>query len=251
MKVEIASYPKSGNTWFRHLVKSALKENLNVDYLPLDIHEKQYSDERCNSFININGTDFLIYKSHVLNSPLESPDKIIHIYRHPLDVFLSALNQLYNRASNFSDEVLKNLFVNGVAKSVEQIHASGDMDFYFQRFLNNAGQNFWPGMLKDKSNYFEYNLSALENEKTISIRYEDLLKNAEAITIRVLNEVFDSSFFIKLNEAEVNTSTKNSGNSNFYWKAKDKNYLEYLTLEQVDSFNQKYHQQLKVLGYLE
>lgn len=249
MNVEIASYPKSGNTWFRHLVKSALKENFEVDYLPLDIHERDFDSKKSASIVRLGEFEAFIYKSHIMDSPEVKPDKIIHIYRHPLDVFLSAINQLYQRSAQFDEKRLSQIFLNGVAKSVEEIDRDGEMSFYFDSFLEAAGSNYWPGMLGEKSNYFNYNLSALENEKTVSIKYEDLLKNAEGITIKILNEVFKSSAFIKLDEAAVNKSTKDSGNTRFYWKAKDKNYLEYLTPEQVDAFNRKYHQQLKFLGY--
>ncbi|GMQ47896.1 sulfotransferase domain-containing protein [Vibrio sp. 10N] len=249
LKVEISSYPKSGNTWFRHLVESALRENFDINYLPIDIHEKGFSEKKNESICDFEGRDFFIYKSHILNNNMEKPNKIIHIYRHPLDVFLSALNYLYHQSDKFSEERKRQLFLNGVPKGVDKIVEDSQLDHYFEEYLNTVGENFWPGMLSEKSNYFEYNLSAIQLDNVISVKYEDLIQNPKQITLEVLNATFGTDDFTELNVNSVDSKTKNSGNKKFYWKSKAENFKSYLTEEQIKKFSRKYETQLKALGY--
>lgn len=250
--VEIASYPKSGNTWFRHLVSSYLKSAYGLDYLPLDIGEKSFSLCRSDSELSLPGVDgdVFIYKSHVFNNPAESPGKIIHIYRHPLDVFLSALNHLHNQSENFPAVRKEALFLSGKPKTVEAIFESGEMDFYFDRFLENVGANFWPGMLKKSSNYFEYVLNGLSSEGALSIRYEDLLDNTSDTVNRAMNYALDINENVCLDLEGVNKKTKDGGNRRFYWKAKSKNYESFLTKKQISDFEALYTAELKDIGYL-
>ena len=161
--VEIASFPKSGNTWFRRLAENYLIQLAGIKMHPLDVHSdsKSVMNKENASFLpNVNDYIF-IYKSHIYNHPKVKPDKIIHIYRHPLDVFCSAINYLNNHSNKMSDLRKNIIFKNGIPKSVEDIFISGEMDYYFDVFLKEVGSNYWPDMLKNSSNYFKYILNRL------------------------------------------------------------------------------------------
>ncbi len=127
--VEIASFPKSGNTWFRRLAENYLVKLASINIHPLDIHSDLESvlKKRNATFLpNINDEIF-IYKSHIHNHQRVKPDKIIHIYRHPLDVFCSAINYLNNHANKMIDERRNTIFKDGIPKSVENIFKDGEL----------------------------------------------------------------------------------------------------------------------------
>ena len=253
IKIEIASYPKSGNTWFRFIAQNFLTKLHGEDVfdIPPDIHQNFEGVKNYKAlFINEVNDKVMIYKSHVLNHPKINPDKIIHIYRHPLDVFLSARNYLYHQARSFSRDRLDELFINGLPKSVEEIVDSQEMDYYFDQFLEQAGSTYWPGMLGDKSNYFRYVFHGLESDNTISVKYEDLLYDASDVANKVFSYVLGDISYITVDVDNINKKTKLSGNKEFYWKGQSKNYENFLTNEQITIFNKKYNEELTALGYL-
>ncbi len=251
IKIEISSYPKSGNTWFRHIAQNFLTKLSGEDfYFPPDIHEGYEGVENHSGlFIPKINDQVLIYKSHIFNHPQIKPDRIIHIYRHPLDVFLSTRNYLFHESYKFSQDHLKVIFLNGKAKSVEEILKDNEMDYYFGEFLEQTGATYWAGMLGEKSMYFNYVLNAIELDNAISIRYEDLIENVSDTTNKAFNSIWSNIPFISINTEKVNKKTKDSGYKPFYWKSIARNYENFLTTEQINTFNQKYSKELSLLQY--
>jgi hypothetical protein len=251
--IEIASYPKSGNTWFRRIVEDFLFETTGEKILPGDIHQEGkevLSEKKCFSLPNIEG-EYVVYKSHIPNNPKIKPNKIIHIQRHPLDVFLSAINYLYLQtlSGKIVKERLETLFVNGNPKKVDDIYHDGELDYYFQDFLCNAGSKYWPGMLQDRSNYFEYQRQVSLLNNCLSIKYEDLISHFDSTVEKSLAYMFgDTGKLAKVSAARVDAKTKNSG-SGFFWKAKFGNYKDYLSEEQINEFYSKYRNEMNFLGY--
>lgn len=253
IKIEIASYPKSGNTWFRYIAQNFLTKlhGESVFDLPPDIHQNFEGVKNYNAlFIKEINDKVMIYKSHIFCHPKIKPDKIIHIYRHPLDVFLSTMNYLYQESHKYSQASLESLFINGEPKSVEEITASQEMDYYFRQFLEQAGSTYWPGMLGDKSNYFRYIFNSLKSDNTISIKYEDLLHNPSDVANISFRYIFGDIPDLSVDIDNIDKKTKKSGNRKFYWKAVAKNYEQFLTDEQITTFNKKYNNELRTLGYL-
>jgi hypothetical protein len=252
IKIEIASYPKSGNTWFRHIAQNFL-DKLRGDSgfeIPPDIHQGVVGVKNYNAlFINEIGDNVLIYKSHIFNHPKVNPEKIIHIYRHPLDIFLSARNFFYHQSHKINQDRLEELFIDGKPKSVEEIVENQEMDYYFCQFLEQAGSTYWPGMLGDKSNYFKYVFHALESDNTISIKYENLLHDVSDVANKTFRYVFGNIPYIPVDTDEIQKKTKHSKNTKFFWKAVANNYKNFLTEEQITLFNKKYNDELSALGY--
>src|SRR5262245_23694951 len=93
--VGLYSFPRSGNTWLRQIVASALD-------IPSNMLQRFVSDmafgQICTHPITYEDRQWYFYKSHHKTlvkehrgQPIRT-DKVVYIYRHPLDVFLSYLN---------------------------------------------------------------------------------------------------------------------------------------------------------------
>jgi hypothetical protein len=136
--IEIASYPKFSNTWIRHIVSSLLSIDLHAG-IP-DLHQKMDKTVSSIEFLEFGGKRYGFYKSHALDAETVSPDKILLIYRHPLDMFLSSINYAYIR-------VLKSIFFDGKPKSVDDLEKEGALDAYFEDFLGSPGLRYYRKLL--------------------------------------------------------------------------------------------------------
>lgn len=240
--VEISSYPKSGNTWVRHLIGAFLSRLGYSGSVPLDLHQNKDRIEQ-RPWMEIGGRLYSFYKSHVPFDKRMSPDEIIYVYRHPLDVLLSTLNHLALRGHAWA-------FRGGVIRSVDELHRTGDLDFYFDDFAKNLGAGFWRGMLGDLSNLQRHTEYAQERG-VISVRYEDLFASREKafgeVITHLLGElpiplegVFDSA----------DAATKGTGRA-FFWKAKAETRKDYFSREQIEFFEGIHSNWLGRLGYIE
>lgn len=250
IKLELSSYPKSGNTWFRHIVQDYFSIlNKKEYYYPPDIHESEnnLNDYKAQNVKFIN-KDIFVYKSHVFNDPNQNPNKIIHIFRHPLDVFLSSRMHLFNRSVFMSDRRKKSYFLNGIPKTVDDVIRDNEMDYYFDEFIEDLGITYYNSILGDKSNYFSYVLSALKSNLSVSIKYEDLVNKTNETTNFAFQSYWPNIPSIKLNNSSINKKTKFSGDS-FYWKSRAENFKHYLTAKQIKKFSMKYGNELSLIGY--
>ncbi|WP_157046513.1 hypothetical protein [Roseovarius sp. 217] len=119
--VGIYSFPKSGNTWLRVIIANIIGGRPSV--VP-GLHKTElagaveFNGQRF--FKHHGGSNLKSWKGQPLNTA-----HVIHIRRHPLDVFMSYLNYL-------SDNVT------GTAplrfSSVEEIHGTDLFDMYFKTF---------------------------------------------------------------------------------------------------------------------
>ena len=148
--IEICSYPKSGNTWVRHLVYQFLIDSRAKDVeLPQDIHDDpEYVINKRKAIL----TPFLservsFYKSHILDNKSVTPDRIIYIYRHPIDVFLSARNWFYKNSPKFKEERRKKIFIDGIPKSIDEIYHDGSLSTISVNFRKSleaiTGEECW------------------------------------------------------------------------------------------------------------
>lgn len=243
--IGLYSFPKSGNTWVRHILTSALGQKNPKHAIP-DI----YKDSIWQNPIPLNGDKITIYKSHSKTEMTEAQGRkfknnhVIYIVRHPLDVFLSQLNYL-------SDNVMKQAHTALPCQSVDDIISRDHMDLYFGAFctfgtlqpeFHNAGS--W----LENTQYWTAQKKAEPNRITI-IRYEDISTHgvmalAElSVKLGVSNDALSSGF----NAAEE--STKLDGR--FFWKKKTKNYREMLPPMLIERFRRLFNEPLTTLGYYE
>ena len=240
-KIELASYPKCGNTWLRHLLSKHFELNIHVD-IP-DFHQRHSETERFIKPVACENQEFGFYKSHVPNVKAIGPDTIVVIYRHPLDVFLSSLNYFY---INGWDEK----YFDGKAVTVEDLKGNGQLDLYFHQFLTESGSGYFDGLLGKLSNYYKYmdHVKGLPN--SILLKYENLYDERNSYFEKFFSDVLGTRISCATDLfSSVDDKTKNSG-GNFYWKSKKRNYEEFLTSAQISLYEERYKSELEVLGYL-
>ncbi|MBT8518755.1 sulfotransferase domain-containing protein [Polynucleobacter paneuropaeus] len=220
----------------------------NVDAVP-SIHSNQKN-------MYISKSDVMCYKSHKyypedMNSSSFlnmfdhsfADDDIEYLYlkRHPLDVFLSMLNWIFN-------ERLNNLFIGGDCKSVKAIIADKELEFYFGAYL--VFNTLVPEFVD--AGRWDFNVLEWENlqksKKNITIlRYEDLVENpAETLApffskYGVSNEELISAL------AEVERDSEDGGK--FFWNKTSGTYKKMLPPDLIEIYYSKYKDTLAKIGY--
>ncbi|HEB61761.1 MAG TPA: hypothetical protein ENI82_01285 [Bacteroidetes bacterium] len=239
--IEVASYPKCGNTWLRYILAGIFDIDIHKG-IP-DIHQQGEKTRDLIQIIKLR-SEFGFYKSHILDHPSMNPDYIICIYRHPLDVFFSSLN--YFKITGSREQ-----FINGILKNVEEIYRDGELSIYLDEFNESLGSSYYNKMLGAMSNYKLYIEAAFDNLKVITVRYEDLIDAPYETIMTLLSSVFpnvkiefDNSLF-----SDVDLKTKKSGDP-FFWKAKKETYKDYLTEKEIYKFEQKWSSLLGKMKYL-
>lgn len=240
--IELSSYPRSGNTWMRHLFANIFR----IDYYK-DIPDFHIWGKETRSLIKpvrIEGQVFGFYKSHIPNLKSMSPDLILSIYRHPLDVFLSSLNYFWiTKASG--------KFFNSIPKSVDRMLSDGDLKDYFSIFLKNSGSDYYPGMLGTLSDYFEYIAYCTATSNLFLLKYEDLYKKRCLALEILLNQSLGLNIHIppKVFDIVDRITIGSDSTFDFYWKSRAENYRDYLTPAQVDQYKSVHAKRLQIIGF--
>lgn len=156
--VWLASYPKSGNTWFRFALFHLLHGRMPATSRELDAV--------FNSRLPVTPGERL-KKSHahksVLEAEMSAQDKVIYIVRHPLDVMQSSLNYAVLNGET------------GVASTCRQ--------GWIDAFIDHAGHLPWSGPPYSAGSWndnVEGWISDLSG-RVLVIRYEDALRNSRTI----------------------------------------------------------------------
>lgn len=232
--VGIYSFPKSGNTWIRVIVANVMNRNAND--IP-DLHQQELSRaiefNGLRFFKHHGGANLQFWKGEALHTR-----HVIHVRRHPLDVFLSYLNFV-------SDNVT------GTAplrfSSVDDIHGTELFDLYFNAFtvMGHLSVEF-AGTTK---NYFDHNkywTTQTEVPATL-LRYEDMV-DSPITTLRPVQEMLGiDQHALEVALSKTASDTKPDGK--FFWKQQKKNYLNYLSQQQIDQFIRVRGNDCRSLGY--
>jgi len=232
--VGIYSFPKSGNTWVRAILAAIMNESNQK--IP-DLHKDELSAAG-----TFNGFQF--FKHHAgrnlkrWGGQTLKTEQVIHIRRHPLDVFVSYLNFI-------SDNVTGSAPVR--FKSVDAIHGTDLFDMYFHSFVIYGHVSV--GFLNVTKTYFDHNNYWLTQTEVpaIHLRYEDLLADAPAALtpVRDLLGIDDSVLLAALETASATTRK----NGKFFWKQQSNTYLEYLSPAQIDLFKTYRGEDSRAIGY--
>ena len=243
--VGLYSFPKSGNTWLRQIVASAL--DIPQNQLHRYVTDMHYGKIMQNPFI-YNDTRWYIYKSHHRELVSEhrgqvfKNDKVVYIYRHPLDVFLSYVNFVSKNVESKAAALLQ-----FEIESVESL-TPDQLDSLFSVFLvfgTIAPQN------RAFGGYFEHVHTAFalkESGFPIHIlRYEDLHTNFDATASGVFEFLGFKNIDTQKIYSEADRRTAQDGK--FFWKRQTENYRNYLTDRQIGKFMDTFAEQMKLLGY--
>lgn len=232
--IGIYSYPKSGNTWMRHILSSALGGG--IEDIP-DLHQIPFEKAR-----DFNGVK--LYKHHGAEMVVRNHQKplgtthVVHIRRHPLDVFLSYLNFMSANVTNEADFKFS---------SVEDIVGTELLKLYFYTFVNTGH----PRRNGVGGSYFMNNLywmrRAAAEPGIVSIRYEDMMGDPEKALdfVPALLGVKPQDMSDALQRAD-NLTRKNG---KFFWKRSSGYYAEYLSAEMIDLFWELRGAECAEIGY--
>lgn len=231
----IYSFPKSGNTWVRSIIGALFPKGMVQ--VP-DLHQKPFTDSG-----EFNG--FRFYKHHAGQMVTQwkgqgiETSHVIHIRRNPLDVFLSYMNF---QSQNVTGSALIPY------ASVDEIHGTDLFDMYLNTFIVTGHVSGFQHVTKD---YFSNNLYWLDyaekHPNVACIRYEDLLKDTEK-TLGFLNDWLALEPG-QLKELIEKASGKTAKDGKFYWKQQEKNYVDYLSDEQIELFLQYRGADTAKIGY--
>ena len=242
----IYSYPKSGNTWVRQIMASVMgiaKDELSK-YIP-DIHQGPIAVNP----IKRDDIDYYLYKSHTDSEIRNNRGKvlindiIVHIRRHPLDVFISYLNFISNNVTG--DAPIR-------FESVDKIAGTELFSAYFISFMMSGALQ---PTFKPAGSWFVSNKYWLErankpiegSSKVHSIKYEDLVNKgaSELSFLTTFLSIDENAIDLAMKEADRRTPI----DGKFFWKRKIGTYSEYLTKEQIDLFWRIRGDHARQLGY--
>ena len=251
--IGIYSFPKSGNTWLREIIKSGFCFDGRLRDLIPDAHQGPIGHNILNwpksikkNNVNTRFEKLFFYKSHTSRLIETSHNKkistnfVIHIRRNPLDVFVSYLNYISDNQKG-----------NGRIRfsSVDDIAGTKLFYTYFNTFclLGHVQPNFRAsGSWFDHNKYWLSNDKKIEGTKIVSIRYEDLVFDFDS-TINKIRTIldFEKTNQTIYNEAELNTKV----NGGFFWRKSVGNFRNYLSSDDVAYFTDLHAENIKECGY--
>lgn len=245
--VGLYSFPKSGNTWLRAIIVAIC----NMPHGPGTM-QKYVTDSHFGPIIEgawpFEGRDWYFYKSHRKTVMTEhkdqrfDTDRVVHIYRHPLDVFVSYLNFV---SANVSPNAGKSLPVK--FDRVEDLTPE-QMEQLFCIFLEHA--TLFP-QNRAFGNVFEHvkSFRALQasGHPVLELRYEDLQDDFAAQVDKLTDFLGFDRIDTQAIFATVDQRTKQNGK--FFWKRQKENYRNFLTEDQIARFLERYRDEMIALGY--
>ncbi|NDV91704.1 hypothetical protein GTH32_10965 [Alteromonas sp. 345S023] len=242
----VYSFPKSGNTWMREILRAAFGDTGDTSVSIPDIYEKGING---NPLRADDGRIWSIYKSHSKNEVTKYRDEdfendfIIYIVRNPYDVFCSQLNYLLRGFERNRGGILVSTSDVDTAKSQGMIPdlfsafcVYGTLDPYF----------------RDSGNYIENvsNWIKVKNEnpdRVLFVKYEDMIQDFEAALTPVFTKLgLDSN---KALAAKNLAEQRTNDGGKFFWKKKVNTYKEYLSDDDVLKFKRYHGAVMEELGY--
>ncbi len=201
--VWIASYPKSGNTWLRFMLYSALygppKSSADVPTKIQDIHRKMPTNPDSSGPTYMK-THFELTSQH---PRLSETDRAIHIIRNPRDVMLSTIN--YRKlTSSDTNQVLKKHY----AKSFMTLR--GDPDFA------KMGFGTWASHARSWRNTDRFPVLPLSYEELKADPKSQLIKILEFLEIHKtpdeITEALTASSFDSMRALEIREKSADKSN---------------------------------------
>jgi len=248
--VGLYSFPKSGNTWLRAIMVGIFQippgrgvlanyvadthMGLGIGHIPWQHHGRTwcfYKSHNKIPLVHDGGQDFL-------------PDKIIHIYRNPLDVFVSYLNYLSGNVTALSEKVCGFPF-----EQIEDL-TSQQMDHLFQRFTRYG--TFDPRPANPFGSFFESidNFTRLQQAggAVHILRYEDLIDDFKTALRDIYGFLGLPHKPGDLDRVRRQSDDLTRCDGKFFWKRKVGTHRDYLSSVQIDAFWQVHGHRMTALG---
>ncbi len=241
----VASYPKSGNTWVRHILNETISPevggHISVPFLARELPTKLYTHD-----IPVGRLHFL--KTHSFPGSAQLIDLADRFYgaitirRHPLDILLSAIN--YNGLKSRSD-----CFLNGRIKSVEQIIADREIDHYIEEFKVHEGVPSYAAVSGPWTLYQARWNEVVPEDLRLSLIYEHMVSAPDEAILRISSFLGLDLTPAKAAEIAQNVERKTELDGKFYWRKRAYNFRSLLQMETIRKFEAYFAQELESLGY--
>lgn len=249
--VGLYSFPKSGNTWLRAIIAAIFRvpvaDGMMAEYV-IDTHMGQQIGKRPWRFAD---RTWCFFKSHNKlpavshDGAVIRPDRIIYIYRHPLDIFTSYLNYLSGNVTALSQKVFGFTF-----NSVDHL-TPAQMNHLFNRFSTHG--TFDPRDDAPFGNLFDsidtYTALRDAGHKVHILRYEDLTEDFDEAVRRICAFLDVPLEDGDLQRIRTVSDGLTAGDGKFFWKRKVGTHQDYLTKAQIDSFWHRHPDRMVALGY--
>jgi len=243
----VASYPKSGATWFRAIIHSCFFGNISYSSNEYSTLHFTQATPKGSLIKKIQRKDLFFFKTHYpYSSDILFHDSInycINIVRNPLDVIVSKLNHLDVASGNriWSKESINANFLKAVetatSKPSKSNHFNGGWSMNFHSWLDQKEIKMilikYEDLLENTSsiiNYISHKMDFGLTSQEISDGCElASFKNMQAIEEREITNEISGSFYIpKRRKAFMNKKVR------FVNKGKSGNYMDVLSSEQIE-----------------
>ena len=235
--VGILSFPRSGNRWMRNIVAASLGGSM-MD-IP-DLHQASFSGAK-----DFNGIKAFKFHAGTYLKRYKEMDAdmthVIHIRRHPLDVFVSYVNYKSNKVSG-----------NAIIpyESIDSIAGTDLFDIYFDSFILH-GHIERPAFYQLSKDYFSHNdywiSEAKRNSCIHCLKYEDIMIDpigALSFLPKLLGVDTD-----KVVNALKTAEDRTPVNGGLVWRKKMGGFSDYLTEAQINRFAKFRREDCQRLGY--
>lgn len=275
--VWLASYPKSGNTWFRMFLANYLSNSLT----PVSLEEIERTP------ISSNADDF---EEICGLNPFELTEDEVDLYRPDMYRFLSENEDteaglLYKKTHDSYSYNAHNkpLFPKEVSKGAVYFvrnpldvcvsyanHGASKIERTVQFIVNEKAQlaGKKSGQLRQQLFSWKNHVKSWQNQSEIPVhlvRYEDMKENPVAVfgsivhflgleydEERLKRAIINSDFkLLQKMEQEKGFREKLQKSESFFWKGKSGNYREHLSETQIQELVAYNYDTMKELGYLD
>lgn len=249
--VGLYSFPKSGNTWLRAIIAAIFQvpvaSGMMAEYV-IDTHMGQAIGKRPWRQFD---RSWCFYKSHNKTPAIPDgdrmihPDRIIYIYRHPLDIFTSYLNYLSGNVTALSQKVFGFTF-----DRVEDL-TKAEMSRLLDRFTTHG--TFDPRAANPFGSLFDSidNYTALRDAggPVHILRYEDLIDDFDTAVSAICAFLDVPLTTGDLDRIRQISEELTAGDGKFFWKRKVGTHRDYLDQSQIDTFWQRHQDRMYALRY--
>lgn len=232
----IASYPRSGNT----LARVALSRIL------LGPSEQPRLDENFPEYVfgrqfKMYGTSFRgregpvsFVKTHWKQPAEIDNSKMLggfYLVRHPIDVFLSGMNYLFiNSAGN---ESFRSYFEGSIPRRVEDLHASGQLEKYMTRFIEDRGLRPFSNISGTWiENVVGWSRAAEAGSVRVE-RYENFIAHLNEMMSIVLSSAGIQVPFDRFEKGIIDAKNSTKPDGGFFWRGSTDTKSEFFSASRI------------------